>query len=266
MARTTTELRKLWAPPCEGPWARMSLYGGGVVSVDPLIVEAVRALNAALIEASYETRRADTGAYNCRRITGGTGYSLHAFGIAIDVNWNSNPYGSTLRTDMPLSMIEAIERIRTKGGATVWRWGGRYKGNKDAMHFEVVASPAELAKGIDPATIPGGAKPPRPDTEEAELAAAKDEIQKSIETARNDVIAFVLAALIGNGKGSKGRIAEIAEAQGLREIAAERGWLVGDEKDDDDGVLDRVVRARVAEALEPIEAKLDQLLARLPES
>jgi hypothetical protein len=38
----------------------------------------------------------------------------------------------------------------------VWRWGGDYAGNKDAMHFEIVCSPADLEAGVDPVTVPGG--------------------------------------------------------------------------------------------------------------
>lgn len=124
------------------------MYGEGMVSVHRDIVPAVHALSACMERHSYESRRLDTGAYNCRRITGGSGYSLHSYGIALDINWRTNPYGKTLKTDMPKAMIREIKAIRTTSGAQVWRWGGDYSGNKDAMHFEVVASPAELATGI----------------------------------------------------------------------------------------------------------------------
>ena len=157
---STTLIRSWWAPACQGPWARVALYGEGTVSVSPKIVEATHALSACLERWSYESRAADTGAYNCRQITGGTNYSLHAYGIAIDINWQSNPYGPTLITDMPKGMIEAIKAIRTKNGKTVWRWGGDYTGNKDAMHFEVIAHPNDLATGINPATIPSTEEDP----------------------------------------------------------------------------------------------------------
>lgn len=154
MARSTAELRALWGPPCpKGPFARVGLYGAGVVVVRASIVDAVRALDSAMVRAAYESRSGDTGGYNCRPITGGSAYSLHAYGIAIDINWQSNPYGPVLHTDMPPEMIAAIERLRTRSGAQVWRWGGRYSGNKDAMHFEIVASPAEIATGIDPSSL-----------------------------------------------------------------------------------------------------------------
>lgn len=159
MAMSTAELRVAWAPPCRGPWADITLHGGGRVSVRPAIVDAVRALNACLMAANYEARKRDTGAYNCRHITNGSGYSLHAYGIALDINSSTNPYGRVLHTDMPRSMVDSIMAIRTKSRQQVWGWGGFYTGNKDAMHYEVVTSPQHLASGINPATLPGAPVP-----------------------------------------------------------------------------------------------------------
>ena len=45
-------------------------------------------------------------------------------------------------------MVDEIKAIRTNNGVNVFRWGGDYSGNKDAMHYEIVASPAEIATGI----------------------------------------------------------------------------------------------------------------------
>lgn len=145
---TTAQIRSAWAPACTGPFARVALNGSGAVSVRPAAVDAVKALNACLVAAGYQTRAGDTGAFNCRPITGGSGYSLHAYGIALDINWATNPYGPVLRTDMPRSMVDAIQAIRTNNGRQVWRWGGSYSGNKDAMHYEIVCTPADLATGI----------------------------------------------------------------------------------------------------------------------
>ena len=160
--QTTSQLRQLWAPACNAAnCVTVPLYGEGRVTVDRRTVEAVRALNACLQAHRYPTRRNDTGAYNCRKITGGSGYSLHSYGIALDINWTTNPYGPRLITDMPSAMVNDIKAIRTKGGAAVWRWGGDYRRNKDAMHYEVACSPAALATGIV------GSKPvPKPPTTE----------------------------------------------------------------------------------------------------
>ena len=203
--RSTAELRILWAPACTAPFARLNLYGEGVVTVDVLIVDAVKALNAVLIDWDYRTRRADTGAYNCRQITGGTNYSLHAYGTAIDLNWQTNPYGHHLVTDMAIGMIEAIEGIRTAGGVQVWRWGGRYSNNKDAMHFEVVASPAELARGIQSQTTTNT---------ERLIVTPEDErkIQAMLDTQGNRIIEFLTAVIADNFATSLNKVAKWTKA------------------------------------------------------
>ena len=193
--RSTAELRILWAPACTAPFARLNLYGEGVVTVDVLIVDALKALNAVLIDWDYRTRRADTGAYNCRQITGGTNYSLHAYGIAVDLNWNTNPYGRTLVTDMAIGMIEAIEGIRTAGGVQVWRWGGRYSNNKDSMHFEVVASPAELARGIRSTTTTPTPQPPNSKDLDMDEQRLREIVREETERGSNRTISFVGAML-----------------------------------------------------------------------
>lgn len=202
--RSTAELRRLWAPACTPPFARMALHGSGVVTVDVLIVDALKALNAVLIDWDYRTRR-DTGAYNCRQITGGTNYSLHAYGIAVDLNWSTNPYGRTLVTDMPFGMIEAIEGIRTASGVQVWRWGGRYSNNKDAMHFEVVASPAELARGIQSQTTTNT---------ERLIVTPEDErkIQAMLDTQGNRIIEFLTAVIADNFATSLNKVAKWTKA------------------------------------------------------
>lgn len=160
--RPTSWLRQQWGPACQVKQAHN-------------IIEAYAALDVAFKAFGYKPKAGQTGARNCRRITGGSGYSLHAYyagdpdegnvyvfhtgvrlyvGVAVDVNWRDNPYGRPLRTDMPLRMVEAIERIRTVDGVQVWR-SGRYWGTPDPMHYQINASPAELASGIDWTTVPG---------------------------------------------------------------------------------------------------------------
>jgi len=118
---------------------------GARITVNAITVPIWRAVEDIFADHRYTIRPSDTGAYNCRQITGGSGYSLHAYGIAVDVNWSTNPYGSTLRTDMPPGAIRAIEALEVDG-AQVLRWGGRYSGNKDAMHFEVVVPPSAAVR------------------------------------------------------------------------------------------------------------------------
>lgn len=151
---STSTLRRWWGPACRGPHTRVDLYGAGTVVVKSSIVPAVKALDAGLAKHKYVTRYHDTGAYNCRRITGGSGYSLHAYGIALDINWQSNPYSYRLITNMPSAMRADIKAIRTNNGRQVWYWGGDWSGTKDAMHWEIGCSPADIRTGINSATIP----------------------------------------------------------------------------------------------------------------
>jgi hypothetical protein len=163
--------------------------------------EAWRALDQVMATARYDLRAQDTGAYNCRPITGGTAYSLHAFGIAADFNWSSNPYrkDGRLVTDMPAAMVASIKAIRTSGGVAVFRWGGDFRNAKDPMHFEVVASPTELAAGIDWSTVagaPGGVPGPvadaprdsasRPVLSPGDRGPAVVELQRRLSTAGCD--------------------------------------------------------------------------------
>lgn len=160
MTYTTEQGRQMWGPPCSSSrGVTLDLHGYGRVYVDRRIADAVRALNACLVAWHYSTRKADTGAFSCRPITGGTKYSLHAFLIALDLNWNSNGYRTDGRlvTDMDAGMVGAILAIRTTNGEPIWRWGGAYSGKvKDPMHYEVLGcTPADLATGIDWSTVPG---------------------------------------------------------------------------------------------------------------
>lgn len=162
MSLTDAQLFSMWGPKCSGKSAKVSLHGRGVVTVAPAIIPAVRALNSCLIAWKYETRAADTGAYNCRKKVGSTGWSIHSLKIALDINWQSNPYGRRLVTNFPAPMRAAIKSIRTNNGKQVWEWGGDWDGNKDAMHWQICCSPRDLATGINLQTLPGasGANPP----------------------------------------------------------------------------------------------------------
>jgi hypothetical protein len=171
---TQSQIRSYWSPRCTGPFALVALYGAGRVYVRTPIVEAVKALNTVLKSYGYVTRAADTGAYNCRMNTSGTAWSIHAYAIALDINWQSNPYSSTLRTDMLRygdgRMPHKICAIRTNNGKQVWNWGGFWSGNKDAMHYEIVCTPADIRTGINWTTVKGYVAPaPEPVQEDDEM-------------------------------------------------------------------------------------------------
>lgn len=90
----------------------------------------------------------NTSAFNCRAVTGGTGWSEHAYGRAIDVNPIENPYVSGGRTEHEAS-VPYLDRSPYRPGMAVpgrvlvraferagWGWGGRWKGAiRDLQHF-----------------------------------------------------------------------------------------------------------------------------------
>lgn len=164
--RSTSELRKLWAPACDFTKRTLTLHSGATLAgLNADVFEAFQAADAIMRTFGYMPRANtatawETGAYNCRKITNGSGYSLHAYGIAADINARTNPYGAKLVTDMPYAMVAAIKALKTKGGLQVFRWGGDYRRNRDAMHYEVVVSPDEISAGIDWATA--SVEPPNP--------------------------------------------------------------------------------------------------------
>lgn len=148
-------IAKAWGQSCfKGTKLTVTLFGGGKVTVRPVLGDAVLALDAVLRSWQYPAHPAETGGYNCRPKTGSTETSNHGRAIAIDIDWTTNPYGPHLKTDMPRGMVDAICAIRTNNGQQVWNWGGNWSGNKDAMHFEIVCKPSDLATGIRTVSVP----------------------------------------------------------------------------------------------------------------
>jgi hypothetical protein len=72
------------------------------------------------------------GCYAPRRIAGVGKLSLHAWGLAVDLNARANPFRGPSRQDMRL--VRAMERH----GFT---WGGRWPVRRDPMHFELRGPP-----------------------------------------------------------------------------------------------------------------------------
>jgi hypothetical protein len=95
----------------------------------------------------------NTSAFNCRPITGGTAWSNHSYGRAIDVNPVLNPYISSSGTVYPPNGAPYADRTRTDPGlihaddSTVrsfesrgWEWGGYWDTPVDYQHFEKPAA------------------------------------------------------------------------------------------------------------------------------
>lgn len=98
------------------------IYHGLVASIQAVEAEWL----AAGGQSFYEIKT--MGGYNCRRVRGTNSWSSHAFGTAVDINQDKNPFGPNLETDMPPAFVQ----MWTNHG---WGWGGAWTSVKDAMHF-----------------------------------------------------------------------------------------------------------------------------------
>jgi hypothetical protein len=88
----------------------------------------------------------NTSAFNCRAITGGSEWSEHAYGRAIDLNPVENPYvrGSSVapregrafadRPDSP-GVIHADDDVVRAFASVGWLWGGDWDSPVDYQHF-----------------------------------------------------------------------------------------------------------------------------------
>jgi len=89
----------------------------------------------------------NTSAFNCRTVTGGSSYSEHSYGRAIDINPLVNPYvkGSTVlppagaayldRSQNVAGMVHSGDEVVKAFAREGWVWGGTWTSLKDYQHF-----------------------------------------------------------------------------------------------------------------------------------
>ncbi len=172
---TADQLHASWEPGCPVAPEDLRLltlshwnYAGGVSSGQIVVAAGLAAdvidIFADLYEAGFPIERMElveqyggddnasmaannTSAFNCRLVTGGSSYSEHSYGRAIDINPLVNPYvkGSTILppagaayTDRSLDapgMIHAGDEVVQAFAARGWIWGGTWSSLKDYQHF-----------------------------------------------------------------------------------------------------------------------------------
>jgi poly-gamma-glutamate synthesis protein (capsule biosynthesis protein) len=117
--------------------------------------------DAEFSSSDYRSIEADnTSAFNCRNVTGGSKWSKHAYGLAIDINPIENPYykvgrHSSHTKSRPYEKRAHKARTTSQGRALLlrgdkvtqvflkrgWNWGGDWKYTKDYQHFQKVLHP-----------------------------------------------------------------------------------------------------------------------------
>jgi hypothetical protein len=147
---------------------------GWTTPVNPETVDAWRALERALTGAGHIGHRA--WVFRARKIGKTNNPSLHAYGLAIDIDHdkpkcnvnNPTPDHRLVRfskaatkeercldvaagradTSFTPAQVAAVEAIRTVDGFQVFGWGGRWRDCKDTMHFQISVTPEELKRGL----------------------------------------------------------------------------------------------------------------------
>ena len=173
-ASLADRMRTSWRPGCPVPLSDLRYltvtyrgFEGGdhvgelvvAASVAPAVVEVFRRLHAVgyplasvrLVDdfggSDDQSMAADnSSAFNCRPVTGGTGFSQHSFGTAIDLNPVQNPYlsGTLVLPEQGRAFLArtAGPGVILPGDAVVsafagigWSWGGAWTNPVDYMHF-----------------------------------------------------------------------------------------------------------------------------------
>ena len=114
---------------------------------DGFPIEEMRLPTTADLDARPTGDGNNTAALVCRPTVGGTAWSAHAYGLAIDVNPFNNPYakGDVVVPELASSYLHRA-RVRPgmihRGSVAVrefarigWSWGGAWTSLKDYQHF-----------------------------------------------------------------------------------------------------------------------------------
>jgi hypothetical protein len=172
---TESQLSASWRPGCPVPVADLRLlsishwgYDGKVRTGRLVVASAHVGSMSSVFEELYAARfpiermepveayggdddasmaANNTSAFNCRQVTGGSSFSEHSYGRAIDINPLVNPYvrGSTVlppagaryadRSIDTTGMIHSGDEVVSAFAGIGWSWGGNWNSLKDYQHF-----------------------------------------------------------------------------------------------------------------------------------
>jgi hypothetical protein len=111
-------------------------------------IQRLRLVDAYRADDDRSMAANNTSGFNCRRVSGSSRWSEHAFGRAIDLNPLRNPYvtpGGRVsppagrpyanRARRAAGMIHGGDAVVRAFAAAGWRWGGHWSGSRDYQHF-----------------------------------------------------------------------------------------------------------------------------------
>jgi len=109
-------------------------------------IRRMRLIDAYGAKDRRSMRADNTSAFNCRYVSGTTRWSMHAYGLAIDLNPVENPYvsGSYVSPAKGAkyadrcchrAIIHPGDKVVRAFASIGWGWGGSWSGAKDYQHF-----------------------------------------------------------------------------------------------------------------------------------
>jgi len=111
-------------------------------------IQRMRLVDAYRADDDRSMAANNTSGVNCRRVSGSSHWSEHAFGRAIDLNPLRNPYVTRSGRVSPpagrpwanraragAAMIRPGDKVVRAFAAAGWRWGGYWSGSRDYQHF-----------------------------------------------------------------------------------------------------------------------------------
>lgn len=111
----------------------VAVFGHTGVQVQKNLIASVERISAKWEQMSPRYPVKVIEGYNCRTIANSNKISYHSYGMAIDINPDTNGQNkSGNKGDMPNSFIT----LWTSEG---WGWGGNWKSSQDPMHFSKVS-------------------------------------------------------------------------------------------------------------------------------
>jgi D-alanyl-D-alanine carboxypeptidase len=144
-----------WGPPCPDSSIVTFEAGGRFFNVHKRVAPIFKAFINELVTREpppggyrIDAGAVDDGGYNCRKIAGTDTWSNHAWGLAVDINSNTNLQKHPLTTNMPAWVRDEKLLMRKYG----LRWGGTFSTTPDPMHYEFLLTPADadrLARDLE---------------------------------------------------------------------------------------------------------------------